>query len=71
MPGFYMARIIVKNGLKQEMIDRSNDPFSFFLLYNKAAKKDPSHPPLFWNHSITRLRQLQKMYRTDVIVPGD
>ncbi|SHM58230.1 DUF5700 domain-containing putative Zn-dependent protease [Mucilaginibacter sp. OK098] len=60
MPGFYMAQIIVKNGYKQQMVDRSDDPFVFFYLYNKAAEKDAAHPPIFSAKSIAYLGLLER-----------
>jgi hypothetical protein len=60
MPGFYMAQVIVKNGYKQQMIDGSADPFTFFYLYNKATVKDAAHPPVFSIKSIAYLQMLEK-----------
>lgn len=60
MPGFYMARIIVKNGYKNQMVNQSNDPFQFFYIYNKAAKKDDDHPYLFSETSMHYLKHLRK-----------
>lgn len=59
MPGFYMARIIVKEGYKKQMVDHSENPFNFFYLYNKAAKKAPEHPFIFSEESILYLKALK------------
>jgi hypothetical protein len=60
MPGFYMARVIVKNGYKKQMINESIDPFQFFFTYNKAAKKDEDHPYVFSDASMSYLKELRK-----------
>ncbi|WCT14796.1 DUF5700 domain-containing putative Zn-dependent protease [Mucilaginibacter jinjuensis] len=60
MPGFYMARVIVKNGYKKQMVNLSDDPFQFFFTYNKAAKKDNEHPYIFSDVSINYLKELRK-----------
>lgn len=67
MPGFYMARIIVNAGYKKQMINNSADPFRFFLLYQKAAKKASSPLPLFSEVSIQYLQGLEKEYITNVL----
>ncbi|OKS86868.1 DUF5700 domain-containing putative Zn-dependent protease [Mucilaginibacter polytrichastri] len=61
MPGFYMARVIVKNGYKKQMVNRSYDPFEFFYLYYEAAKKDEDHPYQFSAASISYLKALRRM----------
>ncbi len=60
MPGFYMARVLVKNGYKKQMVNESNDPFRFFFIYNKAAKKDEDHPYVFSEASMSYLKELRK-----------
>jgi hypothetical protein len=63
MPGFYMARIIVNNGYKKQMLNIANNPFQFIYLYNKAAKKDAMHPKTFSKKAITYLNALEKTYK--------
>jgi hypothetical protein len=63
MPGFYMARTIVNNGYKKQMIKTAANPFQFIYLYNKAAKKDAGHPPVFSDVVISYLMELEKMYK--------
>ncbi|GAB3747012.1 DUF5700 domain-containing putative Zn-dependent protease [Spirosoma pomorum] len=62
VPGTYMAHYIEKNGLKAELVKRINDPFYFFLLYQKAAERDASKPFLFSARSIAYISQLRKKY---------
>ena len=62
VPGFFMAYTIYHNGLTKQMLDHANDPFAFALLYQKAAKKDKSHPPVFSDTSVRYLRQLARKY---------
>jgi hypothetical protein len=62
MPGFYMGRTIVNNGYKKQMIKTAANPFRFIYLYNKAAKKDAGHPPVFSEVAIQYLEELEKMY---------
>jgi len=40
IPGYYMASVIEKNGLKNEVINHIEDPFEFVYLYDKASKRD-------------------------------
>jgi hypothetical protein len=63
MPGFYMARTIVNNGYKKQMLNTANNPFQFIYLYNKAAKKDAMHPQAFSKEAITYLNALEKSYK--------
>ena len=60
MPGFYMAGIIVRNGLKKQMIDGEEHPFNFFYTYNKAAGKDASKPFVFSAESMQYLKKLER-----------
>ncbi|MES2274739.1 MAG: DUF5700 domain-containing putative Zn-dependent protease [Bacteroidota bacterium] len=61
-PGYHMADIIVRNGYKNELIEHIQSPFYFVFLYNKAAKKDKQHPPVFSTITINYLKQLEKLY---------
>ncbi|KOY84415.1 hypothetical protein AD998_20645 [bacterium 336/3] len=61
-PGYFMARTIVVNGFKNELRETIDNPFHFFLLYQKAAKKDKSKPPTFSIKTINFIKQLEKLY---------
>lgn len=61
-PGYYMADIIVRNGYRRELIKNVQNPFFFFYLYNKSAKKDKQHPPVFSAEAISYLRELEAKY---------
>jgi hypothetical protein len=64
IPGYFMATVIERNGLKNKMIKRIDDPIQFFLLYNKAAKKDNQKPYIFSDVTIKYLKTIkQKNYR--------
>lgn len=63
MPGFYMARTIVNNGYKKQMLNTASNPFQFIYLYNKAAKKDAGHPPIFSKEAIEYLESLEENYK--------
>jgi hypothetical protein len=60
IPGFYMMLVIKRNGYLSEMIDHCDDPFSFFDLYNKAAKKDKENPPCFSDATMAYLKELER-----------
>jgi hypothetical protein len=60
MPGLYMVNIIRRNGLEDRLIEHDDDPFQFFYLYNQAARKDPSKPPVFSDAAIEYLMRLDK-----------
>jgi hypothetical protein len=62
LPGFFMAYTIVRNGYLQPLLDHADDPIAFALLYQKAAKKDKKHPPVFSEASVRYLRQLARKY---------
>lgn len=61
-PGYYMADIIVRNGYRKQLIAHIQNPFYFIYLYNKAAKKDKKHPPLFSKTTIDFCKQLAQRY---------
>lgn len=67
-PGYYMANIVVRNGLRKQLIANIQNPFKFIYLYNKAAKKDKNHPPLFSKAAIDFCKHLERRYR---ITGGD
>jgi hypothetical protein len=59
IPGFYMADIIERNGLKKQLIANIDDPFQFIYIYNKAAKKDKAKPVLFSKETIAYLKKVE------------
>jgi len=59
IPGFYMADIIERNGLKKKLIANIDDPFQFVYLYNKAAKKDKAKPFVFSKEAMAYLKQVE------------
>lgn len=61
-PGFFMARTIVENGLKEELRETVDNPFHFFLLYQKAAKKSKNKSPELSFKTIKFIEQLEKLY---------
>ncbi len=63
-PGYFMARTIVANGLRSELRETVDNPFQFFLLYQKAAKKTKPIIPTFSKQSIKFIKQLEKLYYT-------
>jgi hypothetical protein len=60
LPGLFMADIIERNGLKDQLTRHDDDPFQFFYLYNEAARKDPGKPPMFTGAAMDYLRRLDK-----------
>lgn len=62
-PGYFMAKSIVENGYKNELIEAVANPFSFLYLYNKAAKKAKKKLPIFSQESIRFIRKLELLYR--------
>ncbi|OGX81013.1 hypothetical protein BEN48_07610 [Hymenobacter glacialis] len=62
LPGFFMSSTIKKNGYAKQMIDKADDPFAFFYLYQKAARKDKTHPPRFSDASMKYLKTLERKY---------
>jgi hypothetical protein len=62
VPGFFMSGIIKSNGYTRQLIATSDNPFAFVYLYQKAAKKDKTHPPRFSEASIRYLKGLERKY---------
>ncbi|RFP65211.1 hypothetical protein D0N36_10135 [Hymenobacter lapidiphilus] len=62
LPGFFMARTIERNGLRPQLLAASDDPMAFFLLYQRAARRDKTRPPTFSGASVAYLKSLQKKY---------
>lgn len=59
IPGFYMADVIERNGLKKKLIANIDNPFQFIFIYNKAAKKDKAKPFIFSDEAIAYLKQVE------------
>ena len=62
VPGTYMSHYIEKNGFKAELLKSLDDPFSFFLIYDKASKKDKEQPFRFSNAAIKNIQLLKDKY---------
>jgi hypothetical protein len=62
LPGFFMTYTIVRNGYLKPLLEHADNPIAFALLYQKAAKKDKNHPPVFSDASVRYLRQLARKY---------
>lgn len=59
IPGFYMADVIERNGLKKKLITRIDNPFHFIYLYNQAAKKDEGKPFVFSEEALAYLKKME------------
>lgn len=62
VPGFFMSGTIQKNGYTRQLIEKADDPFTFFYLYQKAARKDKTHPPRFSDASMRYIKALEQKY---------
>ena len=62
IPGMYMRRVIRKNGLENDLINNISNPFSFFYLYNEAAKLDKEEFAVFSTKAIVYLKLLEDLY---------
>ncbi len=62
VPGTYMAHYIEKNGLKDELLQSLDNPFAFFLIYDKAARKDKEMPSRFSDATLQNIKNLQDKY---------
>lgn len=60
IPGFYMADIIERNGYKKQIIKNVRNPFEFFYIYNKAAKKDKAKPYILSDQTMAYLKAVEK-----------
>ncbi|MBA4258471.1 MAG: hypothetical protein C0446_04865 [Chitinophaga sp.] len=60
IPGCYMAYIINRNGLKDELINSIDNPVKFIMLYNKAASLDKDKPYIFSTTSIAYLKKIKQ-----------
>ncbi|MDJ0366161.1 hypothetical protein QMK33_13465 [Hymenobacter sp. H14-R3] len=61
LPGFYMAYAIVKSGYQKPLLANADNPFSFVLLYQQAAKKNWTYPR-FSAVSERYIKQLARKY---------
>ena len=59
VPGFYMADVIERNGLREKLIANIDNPFQFIYLYNKAAKKDQTKPFVFSDEAIAYMKKVE------------
>ena len=57
-----MAANIERNGYAKPKVAAVNNPFVFVTLYQKAAKKNATHPPRFSDAAVRYLRQLDRAY---------
>lgn len=62
VPGTYMSHFIEKNGLKSSLLKGLDDPFYFFLIYDKAARRDKQKPFIFSQKSINNIKSLRRKY---------
>lgn len=60
VPGYFMARVIDRNGFRKDLIKAMDDPIQFVLLYNKAAKLDKEKPYVLSEISINYLKKLKQ-----------
>jgi len=65
IPGRFMGNIIQKSGLLEKHIKNVEDPISFILTYNEAAKKLGEKNPLFSKESIGYIQLIKKKYFQD------
>lgn len=61
-PGYYMTDIIVRNGYKKRLLQNIQNPFYFIYLYNKAAKRDKTKPPMLTEASINYIKLMEQKY---------
>jgi hypothetical protein len=61
LPGFFMAYAIVKSGYQKQLLASADNPFSFVLLYQQAAKKSRTYPR-FSAVSERYIKQLARKY---------
>ncbi len=62
IPGYYMAKLIQEKGFEEKLIEISNNPFAFILLYQDVAESNHESLPLFQPESINYLKDLQEYY---------
>jgi hypothetical protein len=59
LPGCYMASIIEKNGLRNEVVKNVDDPIRFMMTYQKAALKDAEKPFVFSKTTMDYLKRIK------------
>ncbi|WP_018478014.1 DUF5700 domain-containing putative Zn-dependent protease [Pontibacter roseus] len=59
VPGFYMADVIERNGLRNKLVAHIDNPFQFIYLYNKAARKDKAKPYVFSEEAMAYLKKVE------------
>lgn len=59
-PGNYMSATMVRNGYRKKMLDHCDNPFAFIRIYNKAAQKDSTKPPVFSQKAMRTIAALEK-----------
>lgn len=62
VPGMYMGRLIQQQGLTDELIQHIDNPFVFFYLYNKAARKAANGSPEFSQKALRFLKSMEKRH---------
>lgn len=60
--GYYLTRLIIKNALVDKLIREVGNPFSFFELYNEAARRDKEVKPIFSEKSLKIFKDLEDKY---------
>ena len=61
LTGIYMANVILEQLGREALVDVVRNPFKFFDLYNKAARKD-GHVPVYSKESIELIKELENKY---------
>lgn len=59
VPGYYMADVIERNGVRKKLVVNIDNPFQIIHLYNKAARKDKSKPFVFSDEAIAYLKKVE------------
>lgn len=62
VPGMYMGRMIQQQGLTDELVKHIENPFTFFYLYNKAARRDKLGAPTFSPKAISFLKAMERRH---------
>ncbi|MCK8495229.1 hypothetical protein M0L20_25385 [Spirosoma sp. RP8] len=62
VPGMFMGRLIQQQGLTNELIQHIENPFAFFYLYNKAARKSLMGAPAFSAKALRFLKSMEKRH---------
>jgi len=63
LPGYYMAKSIKEDGRLDELIEISDNPFKFCMLYNESAKNSKGELPIFNEEAINYIQQLMDKYQ--------